>query len=208
MKRWSIILINLFIGVMSWSSWIHMLLTTRQGQALASAGVSSLKYFTVLSNLLNGVICLIFAVSVLCGRTCSAALKTWKLTGAVSVGLTFLTVMVFLGPLFGYGSMFKGANFWMHLVLPVLTMASFVLLEGGPALSLHATFPAVIPMALYAAGYVSNVLLHGIGSGYQTNDFYGFFHWGYGMAPVVAAVIFTATWLIALGLYAAQAKIG
>ena len=51
-----------------------------------------------------------------------------KYAATVSVGLTFLTVMLFLGPRFGYGAMFQGVNLWFHLLM--LGDVALVLLIG------------------------------------------------------------------------------
>jgi hypothetical protein len=129
MKRKSAIGINLFVGVMSYVAWLWMVFAVSHGGPLADGGVRSLKFFTVLSNLFNGTICLVFAARLMGSGWVTQRLKTWRLMGAAAAGLTFATVMGFLGPVFGYQYMFNGPNFFLHLLLPVLSMLSFILFE-------------------------------------------------------------------------------
>ncbi len=37
----------------------------------------------------------------------------------VCLGLTFMTIAFFLGPIYGLFSMYQGANFWFHLIVPL-----------------------------------------------------------------------------------------
>ncbi len=188
---------NLFIGIMSFGAWLMMAVFTEQTGALSAANFSNLKFFTVLSNLLNGVTALWYACVLLRGGNVSRRLSMARLTGTAVIGLTFLTVMGFLGPLFGYGSMFRGANLWMHLILPILTFFSFLLFENGAAFTVRETLKAAIPTLIYEIGYLLNIIVNGIGIWPDTNDFYGFLTWGYGVGVIIAFGMLLLTWGIA-----------
>lgn len=194
---------NLFIGLMSFGSWIFMAVLTRKGDMLASNGFGSLKYFTVLSNLFNGAVCLLYACWLIRGKEMTPAKKLLKLMGTTAVGLTFITVMGFLGPLYGYNTMFNGGNFWMHLVLPLLSFVSYIFYEREVKIPLRLVHWTVLPTLLYEIGYVMNMVLNGVGTWPDTNDFYAFLSWGYAMGAVIAAVILGVTELIALVLWKA-----
>ncbi len=229
MKRNMAFIFNLFIGIVSFGAWIFMAVLSMEGDTLSSNGFSSLKYFTVLSNLFNGAVCLIYAYWLLRKSRITANRRLLKLMATAAVGLTFLTVMVFLGPLYGYGSMFLGANFWMHLTLPVMSFISFIFLEncqesGGSDsqnrdvqsgnfkegnvrasdIPLKKTLITALPTFIYEIGYLGNIAINGIGEWPNRNDFYGFLLWGWGVGAVVVVVMLLVTWGIALVLRKAE----
>ena len=116
----------------------------------------------------------------------------------MSVALTFTVVMTFLGPIYGYPGMFMGASLYMHLLVPLAAAADFCLLDRSGPVTIRDTFYALIPMALYAAVYIPNILINGVGEWPNTNDWYGFFAFGGVMAAVIALVILLVTWGLAL----------
>ena len=193
--------ICLFIAVMEPVAW-GMMLTSRSEIALAAMGLYSLKYFTVLSNLLLGIASLVYAVCLVRRMRAGARIPTWahklKFVATVAVGVTLATVMAFLGPMLGYAAMFAGANLWFHLVLPVLGIVEFVFLDVERGLKFGQTLLGVVPTFLYGLAYCGNIYLNGVGTWPATNDWYGFTMWGIEYIPVVFAVMLVATWLIAV----------
>lgn len=198
MRRNISLVINGFIAVAVPIAWVYM--ATGRGTApLTAYGLWSLKYFTVLSNILMGaasLVCFIFLLR----NELPEWLKKLRFASVTSVGLTFFTVMLFLGPVFGYGGMFQGANLIFHLVVPLLAMADFALVDKSEKVSMKHTFYSVIPMLLYGTGYYANILINGVGSGPTTNDWYGFAMFGMQYTPLVFLIMALATWLIAAGL--------
>ena len=202
MKRRLSIFLNLFIGVMSYAAWLWMVFAISHGGPLADGGLRSLKFFTNLSNLFHGALCLVYAARLLGSGWITRRLKTWKLVGTAAAGLTFTTVMGFLGPVFGYQYMFNGANFFLHFLLPVLSMLSFILLERGQRLPFRATLWAMVPVGIYAVGYLGNILVQGIGDWPDRHDFYGFLMWGWPTGIAIALALALATWVLAILLRA------
>ena len=207
--RIAALIVNIALGVIVWVYWGRMALHRDDSGKLSAEGLRSLKYFTVLSNLLEGAAALVYAVCVarvLLGA--AEGIPRWvqalKYAAAVSVGLTFLTVIVYLGPKFGYKNMFLGSNLWFHLLVPVAAVLSFCLLERDGALPFAASFLAVLPMVLYGIGYVINLLLHGLGEGEDTHDWYGFAQGGAKIAAMVFAGMILTTWGFALLLRLAR----
>ena len=198
MKRKAAVILNLFVGVMSYAAWLWMVFAVSHGGPLTAGGLFSLKFFTNLSNLFNGAVCLVFAVRLIGSGWITQRLKTWKLAGTAAAGLTFCTVMGFLGPVFGYQYMFNGANFFLHFLLPVLSMLSFILLEREGTIPFRYTAWAVAPVALYAAGYLCNVIVQGVGDWPDRHDFYGFLLWGWPVGIAIAIGLMLFTWLLAL----------
>ncbi|MBQ4019085.1 MAG: hypothetical protein II606_00175, partial [Erysipelotrichaceae bacterium] len=102
-------LLNIFMAIAVLYAWGSMFLGLSQ-EALAARGLASLRYFTILSNLLEAIACVVWLIN---GN------EKIKYIAAVSVSMTFIVVMVFLGPLFGYAAMFYGVSFWLHGVVPL-----------------------------------------------------------------------------------------
>ncbi|MBR6425443.1 MAG: hypothetical protein IKS29_05780 [Oscillospiraceae bacterium] len=191
------IVFNFILAAAVLGAWLYMVFHAAGGLALTAAGFANLKYFTILSNLLAGAAAILYAISLLRGKT-PRWIELLKYSGAVSVGLTFLVVMVFLGPLYGYGSMFRGANLLFHLLIPLAAMAEFAFFLPFRPMRFSESLLATVPMLLYGFGYLGNILLNGRGEWPNTNDWYRFTYWGMGVALLIFAVIILATWGIAL----------
>lgn len=198
---------NIVIAVLVAVAWLQMILGNEE--LLSSGGLSSLKYFTTLSNVFEGISCIIWIVfhTALAksekGKAFSDALKY---TACVCVALTFLTVIIFLGPMFGYDNMFTHANLWFHLVVPLLSMGEFVFFNRSEV-RIRENFAAVVPMLLYGTVYLVNLLLNGMGEYPNTNDLYGFATWGIPIGIVIFAVLCGITYGIGLALRVANRKL-
>ncbi len=154
----------------------------------------ALRYFTVLSNLL----CAVSAVLI-----CLApdALWAWtlKFVGTAAVTVTMLTVLFFLGPAYGYKALLSGSDLIMHLVTPLLALASFLVFERRQE-SLLLAFLGLLPVALYGVLYGYKILAAPPEKAWE--DFYGFNkggRWGLSVLAMAAATL-----LISFGLLALQ----
>lgn len=151
-------------------------------------------YFTVDSNVLAALASL--ALAIFCLRNLRSGelrlprwLLTFKFAGTSAVTLTLATVLAFLGPIYGYASMFEGANLWLHGLCPLLCIVSFVCFERGAKLPFSSTLLAVLPTAVYGAVYMLCVVVWRC-----WDDFYRF-NMG-GMWYVSAPVILLSSWLL------------
>ena len=130
-----------------------------------------LRYYTALSNLLCAAACLAVVIARLCGDIPPAVLIL-KYVGTAAVAVTFLTVMLFLGPfVYDYKLLLTGPDLWLHLVCPVLAIAS-LLLWDKPDASFGIVFLGTLPVPLYGAFYLYHVLLAPPEKRWE--DFYGF----------------------------------
>lgn len=222
------IVLNILIAIMAFGSWIYM--TLYGSGTLALSTFSNLKYFTILSNLLEGtasILWVIYAVRSSAQGSAKRASKpdalpvdessakradvtdahpkskpdakpaveVLKYAATVSVGITFLTVVVFLGPLYGYPEMFSGPNLWLHLVVPVAALVeSFLLCKT--VFSARDNVLALVPVVIYGTGYILNNVINGIGEWPDTNDWYSFLLWGYPVGIVIFVVICLVGWAI------------
>lgn len=172
-------------------------------------GAKTFRYFTTDSNLLAALACAVllpFRLRTLFGS--AAALPVWalalKYVAVCAVTLTLLTVLCFLAPTQGWGKMYGRSNLWLHLICPLLCILSFLFVDGGTPLPFSATFAALIPMGLYGAVYLAEVVLIGTDRG-GWKDFYGFNRGGkwFVSLPLMLGV----SYLIALGQWALSGAI-
>ena len=195
------IVINAVIPPLAVAAWLWILVGATDSGDLSNKGVKSLQYFTVLSNLFSGAASGIY-LAVCWGSVLGLPLwlVTLRLVAAAAVMLTFLVTAVLLVPLYGWKSLYRGGNFWLHLVLPLLAAADCCLFLPLGEVPLHLTLWAMAPTALYGAFYMGRVFLHGAKKGDAEYDFYGFLRWGVKAVPAVLAAMLLSTWGIALGL--------
>ncbi len=115
-------------------------------------GKKAFRYFTTQSN----VLCAVSAFAI-----CLFPDKDWayylKVMGTAAVTVTMLTVLFFLGRIYGYIALLKGSDLFMHLITPLLAIVSLCVFERR-GIGLLAAFVGIIPVALYAHLYLYNVV--------------------------------------------------
>lgn len=165
------------------------------GGDLASGGIKNFKYYTVLSNEFCGLVALI---SLLLYQKYRDKLIMLKFVSLVLVCVTFMTVIVFLVHIYGFKDMYKGANLWFHLILPVVAFADFMVMKiEKEELPFKYTFFCMIPTAIYGSIYLLNILINGVGKWPNSNDWYGFVKWGLGVGILIFVVILFISWIMA-----------
>lgn len=175
--------LNLLMAVIIIIEWGRLCFSIT-GESFMSGGLRTLKYFTVLSNLLEAAACILFVWK---GN------ELIKYAAAVSVGVTFTVVMIFLGPVFGYAMMFSGPSLWFHGLIPLMAMAEFVVFNESE-MSARDNMKACVPLLIYGIGYIGNILMNGV----LSNDWYGFMRWGYFIGSIVFLIILAIAYLIGL----------
>ena len=203
------VIMNIAIAAVVIVSWVAMVFGS--GGTLADTGLRSLKYFTVLSNFLECIASVVWLCAGRGGSRDADALSTgadgtrgWKAellkyVAAVAVFVTLTTVAVFLGPLYGYRSMFEGANLPFHLLVPLAAVLEIIFLTDHPYTRRDARL-CLLPVVLYGVAYAANIALNGIGEWPDRNDWYLFFYWGYPIGAAIMAFLCLVTWLLALFL--------
>lgn len=173
---------NVVMAVLVLYAWLIMFFNTKEG-VLTSKGITNLKYYTTLSNILAAVVAAAWIVGSFAGNN-KRTVAVWKLTAASAVGVTFLVVIGFLGPLYGFGGMYRGSNFFLHLVVPLLAMAEYVLFNDEKMSAKDNLF-AMLPPLVYGTYYIINTWIGGV----KGNDIYGFLQWGYPVGLLLFGVI-------------------
>ena len=156
-----------------------------------------MKYFTVLSNIFCAIAALAMAVCLITG---SVPFWVWLLRyiGTAAVSVTFMTVMVFLGPAAGYRKMFSGADFHLHLVGPITAIVAFCFFERVYPMSFPLSLTGLIPVVIYGTVYLYKVII--CPPEKRWDDFYGYNSGGHWPLSFVLMVVGTA--VICAGLYA------
>ncbi|MBQ2688684.1 MAG: hypothetical protein IJG05_01270 [Solobacterium sp.] len=187
-------ILSALIFVLVFYAWITMMI---HGEgSLQETGLRSLKYFTVDSNLLMGIAALILLLEDLAvlrrrKNEVSAGAVRICYAGTVSVMLTFLVTVLFLTRIYGLWVLLVGANFWMHLVVPLLSAYLFAAYVHDRRLDRHDTAVSLIPLALYAVYYVGMILRYGLED--PRTDWYFFGFAGIQTLPFVLLIIFLVT---------------
>lgn len=199
-------IVNILLVVLTFGSWLTVFFFGTG--SLVQNGIGSLRYFTMLSNLFASFTAVAWLIS--SGRSedgrASKRVERLKYIAAASVGLTFATVMGFLGPIYGYREMLSGFNLPLHLIAPVIAMAEIIFLSDT-AYTRKDNLLAIIPPLLYGLVYLANILINGMGEWPDTNDWYFFFAWGYRVGVIIYISLLVVTWLIGFLMRKLQRKV-
>lgn len=162
--------INLVIFLFTAAAFI-LSFRNKEGIWSLASGLRALRFFTILSNVLCACVSLAVAITF---RHGSMPYGIWllKYIGTASVTVTFLTVMVFLGPTLGYKDQLKSWGLFLHLIGPLLAVISFCFLERAYPLSFSLSLLGILPVALYGVLYLYKVVLSP--EEHRWEDFYGF----------------------------------
>ena len=139
----------------------------KDGKWNMQAGLRALRFFTTLSN----VLCAVASLLVLLILRQGVPFGIWllKYIGTAAVAVTFMTVMVFLGPTMGYKDQLKGFAFYLHVSGPLIAIISFCFLERWYPLSFALSLTGMLPVILYGSFYLNRVVV-----AKKWDDFYGF----------------------------------
>lgn len=192
MKHTARIIINIVIAVSVPAAWIWMALSAEG--TLASTGLRSLRYFTVLSNFLEGIASIAYIVSAFRhSGEATYRVRVFKYVAAVQVAITFLTVAVLLVPIWGILDLFSGPNLFFHLLVPLAAITEYIVFRDNRLRFVDNLF-VMIPVFLYGVAYTINIIINGIGDTPETtNDWYYFLNWGwYVGAAIFVGILSTA----------------
>ena len=203
MPKWDkrILIIDTVIVIcVAYGTWL-MLTRGGDGTGLISSGLENLKYYTVLSNLFCGIVALAELVAYI-SRKSKFNFTMLKFMAATVTGLTAVIIAAFLQPAYPDLNMYQGSNLWFHLIVPVIAVAECVFTSDvASMLTFGRTMLTMIPSAVYGLFYALNILIRGVGTWPDTNDWYGFLNWGWPVGIIIFLVIIIVTWLVSLALW-------
>ncbi len=200
-------ILNGMIIILTVLAWCIMAARNRVG-GFWESGLANIRYFTVMSNVFRGGISVAILVSFKrnTGMEEGKKLAVWNYVATSAVGLTFLVVFAFFAPLAGLASVLGPANFFFHLVIPVLAMADYILYNAWP-IRMPVKLAAMIPPLLYGMSYLLNLLINGVGGRAHSNDWYGFATWGLPIGLCIFAAICGCALLVGFLLSLANKRV-
>lgn len=212
MNRKSSLICNIIIVIMVVFACILMFFGINfmgSSLTLSSKKIEMFKYFTVDSNILMGLVSLIFSYYLISKKKIPKWLYSLKLLGTVGVTLTFLTVVFYLGPTsrFGFFSMFTNANLFLHFLIPVLSIITFIFYEKNKYLTFKDALIGTSSMLIYSIYYITNAFSH-IESGRIPikYDWYYFARGGVVSSLIVFCLMLLFTFIISLVLWQCNKK--
>lgn len=182
------------------------------GSLLEVSKVEMFKFFTVDSNILMGIVSLIFIIyekKLLKNKIKEIPKKVYilKLIATSGITLTFITTSFFLAPSYGFYAMFNNSNLLFHLVVPVLSIITYIFFEKHDNKYKYAIL-GIIPMFLYSIFYTTNILIHLNNGGLTFKyDFYGFLQGNLNNIYIVIPVIYLISYVISVLLVFGNRKI-
>lgn len=207
-KKAGILNIIVFILVVIATIWMFSGLKTGP---LVENNFSMLKFFTIDSNILMGLIALIVGINELKKENISKFMYILKLVGTVQVTITMLVTVLYLTPTtinqYGLFGMYYKSNLLFHLIVPILSILVFVLYERSNLIKKKDTLYSLIPISMYAIYYVYETLSHTskgiVQKGY---DWYGFFVFGTKSVIIVLPLILIFSYIISCVLWKLNGK--
>lgn len=181
---------------------------------LETTKLGMFKFFTVDSNIFMGIMALLFALKELKvlkkeEKEIPRIYYVLKLMATTGVGLTFLVVFAYLGPISkgGLPVLLRNSNLFFHLLVPVFSIITFIFFEKTDKLTFKYSFYGLIPMLLYAVYYLINILVHmQNGKISPKYDWYWFVQQGVWTAFIVVPIIVLITYIISVVLWRINRK--
>ena len=201
----------------------------------SAANFAAFRYFTVDSNVLAGIVSLVYllfmarqkkknahtadksaqdAKIVTSAATYEHSMTLWltllKLAATTGVTLTMMVTVFFLAPTSsrGFFALFKNSNLFFHFLIPVLCIVSFIFFERtAKPIRFSLTLAGIIPMLVYSVYYTVNILLHlENGQPISRYDWYGFLGGKLSNIWFVMPMIYLITWIFSILLWVGNKK--
>lgn len=171
-----------------------------KSEELSESSLAAFKYFTFQSNIFMGIIALIYGYYQFLQikgkiEKIPQNLGIFNLIATSAVALTFIIVVIFLAPGYGYDKMYKNANLFFHGIVPVVAIINYLVFTRSERYRFPLTLLSIIPSFLYGLVYFIVVAsLNGYGN--LKIDFYLFGKDG----PFIGALYYLAVMAIAYSL--------
>lgn len=179
---------------------------------LEATKTEMLKFYTVDSNLLMGIvsiILIIYEIRFLEGKIKEIPIYVYiiKMIGTAGILLTFVTTLFFLSPMYGLYAMYNNANLIFHLIVPVLAFISYIVFEKYNNKYKYAFF-GILPMFIYSIYYTSMILIHLNDGGLTYKyDFYNFLQGNINNIYIVVPIMYIGAYILSLLLILLNKKI-
>lgn len=179
------------------------------GDLLESTKLGVFRFFTVDSNLVMGIIAIIFIIKeigFLRGKIeyIPSVIYILKLIGTVAVSLTFVVTFGYLAQIVKGGALalIQNSNLFFHLLVPVLSIITFIFFEKSDKLKFKYTVLGTLSTIIYAIYYSTNVIVHiENGKVAPEYDWYWFVQGGLWQIFIVVPLILGITYGISVLLW-------
>lgn len=201
-----IVLLTIFASILMFTG---IKITYGAEPILETTKLGMFKFFTVDSNIFMGLTSLLFIIKEIKNEEITKTMFRLKLMATTAVSLTFIIVFTYLGPISKDGiiSLLQNSNIFFHLVIPVLSIITFILFEKTNKLKFKDTLYGIIPTIIYAVLYLINILIHTEnGKVSPVYDWYWFVQNGVKTAIIVAPMIILISYIISLILWKLNRK--
>ncbi len=158
------------------SAVVGTALSAYAGRNSFMGGSRVFMYFTIQSNILIAIICLVGLYLLVQKKEINDVWYTVKLVGTVAITLTGVVFAVLLVPLLGDNA-WNIQNTLTHAVVPVAAVADFFVVAPGSGLRRKSVVYVIIPPLLYAI-YAGIGYARGWEFGAGQNYPYFFLNWG------------------------------
>lgn len=210
----SVIFVLVLIVTTFMISGVNFMSRSDEVRAFTAANLGALKYFTADSNILAGIVALIYVIAETrkkeLSQKASLFVHCLKLAATAGVTLTMLVTLFFLIPQFGddWLVLYMDNNLFFHLIVPILCIVAYIFFEpGAKVITFKQTLFGTTPMLVYAVFYTINIIVHlGNGMPLKEYDWYGFLGDKITNAFFAIPVMLIVTWGIVLALWWANRK--
>ena len=210
----SVIFVLVLIVTTFMISGVNFMSRSDEVRAFTAANLGALKYFTADSNILAGIVALIYVIAETrkkeLSQKASLFVHCLKLAATAGVTLTMLVTLFFLIPQFGddWLILYMDNNLFFHLIVPILCIVAYIFFEpGAKVITFKQTLFGTTPMLVYAVFYTINIIVHlGNGMPLKEYDWYGFLGDKITNAFFAIPVMLIVTWAIVLALWWANRK--
>ena len=175
---------------------------------LEASKIEMFKFYTVDSNILMALISFVFVIfEIKNDKHIPKGIYILKMVGTSAIALTFLVTLLFLAPQYGFYAMYNNNNLFFHLIVPVLSITTYILFEKYDNKYRYALL-GIIPMFIYSIYYTSLILINLDNGGLTFKyDFYGFLNGNINNIYIVIPSIYLVSYLISLSLVCLNKKI-
>lgn len=169
---------------------------------LEATKIEMFKFYTVDSNILMGIISLVFLIydiKLLKHKieVIPNFVYNLKLMATSAITLTFIVTLFFLAPQYGFYNMYNNTNLLFHLIVPVLAIISYIFFEKHNNKYRYALF-GIIPMFIYSIYYSGVIFMHLHDTDVFKYDFYSFLQGNINNIYIVIPSIYLITYIFSL----------
>lgn len=175
---------------------------------MALSDISALKYYTIDSNILMGVSCLISLIYRLVKKK---PIPLWiliiKFVFVTAVMVTCLTTLCYLLPYMQDPMLVTYANIFLHIATPLVSLVQFLFIEDkNEKFTFKHTLFSMSSLVVYGTYYLINIAVNN-GYGNPDFDWYGFGRFGLGIGCLLFVVMIAVCWGISLLIYLGYKKV-